>query len=247
VTYLNAKLVSVSGTSQASLTGQGIEPQFSLTPSSFPVTTVGASSSGVVTVTNDSLVPLTYASESFQGADESSWGFTGSACIGAIQSSQSCSLDVSFSPKGQGTLSVTFEVELQLTVRSHTSDLYHRAALTGSAVLPSVQIGAPALGSTPKGVSETAQAELTNDSNVSVAYDGYGFSGTNADDFSVISNTCGSAIAPSSDCELTVQFTPSASSPGSESATLHVTVDVLGTDPVVTTGASVAVSGTESS
>jgi hypothetical protein len=247
VTYLNAKLASVKGAAQTSLTGQGQNPQFTLMPSSFPNTTVGASSTSTVTVTNDSLVPLTYGSVAFQGADQNSWAFAGSACVGAIQPEQSCALNVAFSPRQQGTLSVTFQVTLELTVRTHTTDVVRRAALSGNGELPSLSVTAPTLAATPKGVSVSGQATVTNNSDVSLTYDGYGFSGPNANDFVVTGGTCsGATIGPSASCDLTVQFTPSASSPGSESATLKVTMAIPGTNPVIDTSNSVAVSGQES-
>lgn len=246
VTYFNAKLVQVVRGEQTSLTGQGQNPDFSLTRSGFPSTTVGANSTGTVTVTNNSLVGLSFSSASFQGADQNSWSLLGSACVGQIAPQASCDLSVGFSPRQQGTLSITLEVQLQLTVRSHTTNIVRRTALFGHAVLPSFGVSAPSLASTPKGVSVTGSAMVTNNSDVSLTYDGYGFSGPNANDFTVTGGSCaGATIAPASSCTLTVQFTPSGS-PGSESATLKVTMLIPGTSPVVTTSNSVAVSGTES-
>jgi hypothetical protein len=246
VTYVNAKSKTVSPSAQTSLTGKGIQPDFSLKASSFPATTIGASSSGTVTVTNNSLVPLSFASQAFQGADQSSWAFGGSACVNPIQPSQSCELDISFNPLGQGTLSVTFQVDLQLTVRSNTIDVIRRTPLSGVGVLPTFGLTAPSLGSTPKGVSETGQAQVTNTSSVSLTYSSSSFTGPNASDFSVISTTCSGAIAPTKDCDLVVKFTPSAASPGSESATLKAVFDIDGTPGPVTTSNTVQVSGTES-
>jgi hypothetical protein len=246
VTYVNAKLASVSGSAQTSLTGQGIVPAFALSPSSFPSTTVGASSTGYVTVTNNSLVTLDYASTSFQGADTSAWSQTGSACGGGIAPGTSCNLIISFAPNGQGTLSATIQVNLTLTVRAHTATFIHRAALRGAGTLPTFTITAPTLASTPKGTPVTGQAEITNTSNVSLSYSGYGFTGPNSADFAVTGTTCSGLIGPSDSCDLTVQFDPSASSPGSESASLKVIVDIAGTSPTTSTSEDVAVSGTES-
>lgn len=248
VTFFNAKLVQVSGSEQTSLTGQGQEPTFGLSTSGFATTTVGASSSGTVTVTNDSLVGLNFASAGFQGADQSSWALSGSGCTSQIAPEQSCDLSVTFSPREQGTLAVTIQVNLQLTVRGHTSTIVRRFPLFGHAVLPSLIVDAPSLASTPKGVPVTGTATVTDNSNVSLTYDGYGFTGTNANDFTVVGGTCTGAttIGPSESCTLTVQFDPSISSPGSESATLRVTMVIPGTSPAITTAQSVAVSGQES-
>jgi hypothetical protein len=246
VTHLNAKLVEVESSAQASLTGQGANPSFSFATTRWPNTTVGATSDNVVTVTNTSLVALNYDTASFQGADASNWTLIGSACTGPIAPSGSCDLDVAFSPRVQGVQSATFQVTLDLTVRAHTQDITLRTALTGKGVLPTFTITAPSLASTPKGVSVSGQTTLTNTSNVSLTYDGYGFTGANASDFAVTGTTCSGLIAPSGSCDLTVQFTPSASSAGSESATMKVIVKIAGITPAITTSKTVAVSGTES-
>jgi hypothetical protein len=244
VSYVNSKSQLVTRTTQASLTGRGVQPDYSLKASSFPATSIGASSSGTVSVTNNSLVPLSFASESFQGADQSSWAFAGSACVNPIQPSQSCELDITFSPLGQGTLSVTFQADLQLTVRSHTVDVLRRTPLSGQGILPTFDLSAPSLASTPKGVAVTGQSEVTNTSSVSLTYQGSSFTGPNAGDFSVISNTCSGPIAPTKTCDLVVKFDPSIASPGAESATLKAVFLIDGT--AVDTSNTVNVSGTES-
>lgn len=247
VTFVSAKAKSVTKSVQTSLTGRGVNPDFSLQASSFPATSIGASSAGTVTVTNNSLVPLSFAGHSFQGANESSWAFGGSACVNPIQPSQSCALDITFKPLGQGTLSVTFQADLQLTVRSHTTDVLRRVALSGVGVLPTFGLSTPSLASTPKGVAVTGQVEVTNTSNVSLTYSSASFlSGADSSDFAVVSTTCSGAIAPTSDCDIVVKFTPSASSPGSESATLKAIFNIDGTPGPVTTSNTVVVSGTES-
>lgn len=247
VTFVNAKGKSVTKSAQTSLTGRGVNPDFSLQASSFPATSIGASSAGTVTVTNNSLVPLSFAGHSFQGADQSSWAFGGSACVNPIQPSQSCVLDINFKPLGQGTLSVTFQADLQLTVRTHTTDVLRRVALSGVGVLPTFGLTAPSLASTPKGVSVTGQVQVTNTSNVSLTYSSAGFeSGTDSSDFVVVSTTCSGVIAPTSDCDIVVKFTPSAASPGSESATLKAIFNIDGTPGPITTSNTVVVSGTES-
>lgn len=246
VTHLNAKLATVTSSAQTSLTGQGVNPQFTLASSGFAATTVGASSSGQVTVTNESLVPLTYSATSFQGADGSSWSLIGSACTGPIAPGISCNLDVSFSPHGQGTLSETIQVTLDQTVRAHTSFITRRTVLAGDGTLPTFTVGAPTLAATPKGVAVTGLATITNTSNVSISYDGFGFSGPNAGDFTVTGSTCTGLIAPTGSCDLTVQFTPSAASPGTESASLKVIVLIAGIVPAITTSENTAVSGQES-
>jgi ASPM-SPD-2-Hydin domain-containing protein/HYDIN/CFA65/VesB family protein len=246
VTALNAHGVTVTLAAQTSLTGKGANPTFTLSSSGFPTTTVGATSDGTETVTNTSLVPLSYASTSFQGADQSSWSQVGNACGGSIAPAGTCTLEIAFSPHIQGTQAITIEVTLDLTVRSHTQDVSLRDALVGHATLPTITLGAPTLASTPKGVAVTGQATLTNSSNVSLSYDGFGVSGANPSDFTVTGTTCSGLLAPSATCDLTVQFDPSGSSPGTEHASLKVIVAIAGITPTLTTSDNVQLTGTES-
>jgi hypothetical protein len=235
--------VSVQVAEQTSLTGKGVNPTFTLAPSSFSSTEVGATSNGTVTVTNTSLVPLNYSATAFQGSDQSSWSQVGNACTTAIAPGESCSLEIAFSPHVQGTLAITIQVTLDLTVRSHTQYVSHRHALSGKATLPPFTISAPSLPSTPKGVAVTGTATVTNTSGVSLGYDGYGISGPNAGAFSVIATTCSGLIAPTGNCTLTVQFKPGGN-PGTKTASLKVILKIAGLS--ATTAKSVAISGTES-
>ena len=247
VTYLNVHGVTVTSGAQTSLTGQGVNPTFTLASSGFASTTIGATSDGTVTVTNTSLVPLAYSSTSFQGADPASWSQVGNACVGPIAPSASCNLEIGFSPHVQGTQSETIQVNLDLTVRSHTQYVARRNALVGYGVLPKITLGAPTLAATPKGVSVTGQATLTNASAASsLSYDGFSVSGANPSDFTVTGTTCSGLIAPGATCDLTVKFTPSASSPGTEHAQLKVIVAIAGITPTITTSDDVQLTGTES-
>jgi len=245
-TFVNSKLVTVTVNEHASLTGKATNPTFSLSTDKFPATTVGATSDGLVTITNTSLVSLNYDTAAFQGADQSSWSIVGNSCSSPILSGASCSIEVAFTPRSQGALAITLAVTLDQTVRGHESFIVRRIALVGHGVLPTFKISAPSLPSTPKGVPVSGNATLTNTSSVNLSFHGYGFMGTNAADFTVTGSTCSGLIAPAGTCDLTIQFKPSRSTPGSEHATLKVVMNIAGTSPLVTTAKNAALSGTES-
>ena len=246
VTFVNSKLVTVTSTEHTSLTGKGINPTLSLSADKFPTTTVGATSDGLVTITNTSLVTLHYDTAAFQGADQSSWSTVGNSCSSPILSGASCSIEVAFTPRSQGALAITLDVTLDQTVRLHESFVDRRIALVGHGELPTFKISPPSLPSTPKGVAVSGNATLTNTSSVNLSFNGYGVSGSNAADFTVTGSTCSGLIAPTGTCDLTIQFKPSISSPGSEHATLKVIMNIAGTSPLVTTAKNAALSGTES-
>jgi hypothetical protein len=246
VTFVNSKLVTVTSTEHTSLTGKGSNPTLSLSAGKFPLTTVGATSDGLVTITNTSLVSLNYDTAAFQGADQSSWSTVGNSCSSPILSGASCSIEVAFTPRSQGALAITLDVTLDQTVRTHESFVDRRIALVGHGKLPTFKISPPSLPSTPKGVPVSGTATLTNTSSVSLSFNGYGVSGENAADFTVTGSTCSGLIAPTGTCDLTIQFKPSISSPGTEHATLKVIMNIAGTSPLVTTAKNAALSGTES-
>jgi hypothetical protein len=246
VTYVNTKLVTVPANEHTSLTGTGTNPTFTLAADKFPATTVGASSDGLVTITNTSLVSLNYDTVAFQGADQSSWSIAGNACSSPILSGASCSVEVAFTPRSQGALAITLDVTLDQVVRTHESYVERRIALIGHGVLPTFKITPPSLASTPKGVPVSGTATLTNTSSVSLSFNGYGVSGADAADFTVTASTCSGLIAPTGTCDLTIQFKPSISSPGSEHATLKVIMNIAGTSPLETTAKNAALTGTES-
>ena len=201
---------------------------------------------GLVTITNTSLVSLNYDTAAFQGADQSSWSTIGNSCSAPILSGASCSVEVAFTPRQQGALAITLDVTLDQTVRTHESFYVHRIALVGHGTLPTFKITPPSLPSTPKGVPVSANATLTNTSSVNLSFNGYGVSGKNAADFTVTGTTCSGLIAPTGTCDLTIQFKPSISSPGTEHATLKVIMNIAGTSPLETTSKNAALTGTES-
>jgi hypothetical protein len=243
-TLVNAHGVLVTVAAQGSLTGRGVNPTFTLTPSAFTKTSVGASSNGTVTVTNTSLVALNYSATAFQGSDLNSWAQTGNACLGPIPAGGACNLQITFSPHNQGTLAITIQVTLDLTVRSHTQFVLRRHGLYGRGVLPTFNVSTPSLPSTPKDVAVTAQAQLLNTSSVSLSYSGFGISGTNAAAFTVTGTTCSGLLAPGASCNLTVQFKP-LGSPGTKTASLKVIMQIAGIAPSITTAKNTAISAVE--
>jgi hypothetical protein len=85
-------------------------------------------------------------------------------------------------------------------------------------------------------VSNPQSVTVTNTGNGPLAITGLSFAGGDSSDFLVGSSTCGGAVAPGSNCQLTVRFAPQAQ--GARTATLQIASN----DP--TGSASVSLSGT---
>jgi len=245
VSYVNSHGVLVTVGAQTSLSGRGVNPTFTLTPSTFPVTTLGSTSNGTVTVTNTSLVPLTYFLTTFQGSDPDAWAQSGSTCTAPIAPGQSCTLAIAFSPHQQGVLAITIQVTLDLTVRTHTQYVLRRAPLVGRGKLPTFTISSPSFPATPRGVAVSAQATITNTSAVSLSYDAAGISGINAAAFAVTATTCSGLIGPGASCQVTVQFKP-LGAPGIKHAQLKVIMLIAGLSPHITTSDNRQLTATES-
>ena len=92
---------------------------------------------------------------------------------------------------------------------------------TGTAALVSLSPTSLGFGSQPVGKTSTAQSvNFNNTGNAALSITSLALTGTNASDFAQ-TNTCGSSVAASANCTISVTFTPSAS--GSRTASLSIT------------------------
>lgn len=246
VTYLDARLTGVRSTEQTSLTGIGIHPTFTLAGASFPPTLVGRAALGLVVVTNTSDVPLGPGLMGFKGADAGSWSVAGISCIGNIKPGGSCGIEVRFAPRAQGTLAITFDVTLDLRVRSSNTFTEEHLALVGHGVLPAFKVAVPSLTSAHKGVAVAGTVRITNESVEPLSFDGFQLIGADPADFAVTGSTCSAPLAPEQGCALSVRFTPSLAAAGTETAVLKVIMAIPGMSPQITTAKDVTITGTES-
>ncbi len=233
-----------AGSEMTAISGTGVAPSFTLSAPTYPSTAVGASSDGQVTVTNTSLVPITFHDAVFQGADQSSWALSASACSAALPPSGTCSLDVTFAPRSQGTLGVTLTATFDITVGSHTTNVIEKVALTGNATLPPVSLTAPTFAPAAPGAAVTGTATLTNNSSGTVTFEkaviGAGMGSLSAPGhFTVTQNTCTTSLTAGASCTITVQFLDKKTVAESPTATLRVVAAVGGTNPVEMVSTSV--------
>lgn len=91
--------------------------------------------------------------------------------------------------------------------------------LLNSALLRNLE--SPSFGSVQVGRwSAPREVVLTNDGSAGLTVRGVTFQGTNPDDFSVSSSTCGSVVAPGTSCAIRVRFAPAAT--GARSAEMSI-------------------------
>jgi hypothetical protein len=233
-----------AGSEMTAISGTGVAPSFTLSTPTYPTTTVGSSSDGQVTVTNTSLVPITLDKAALQGADQSSWVLSSSACASPLAPSGTCSLDVAFAPRSQGSLGVTVTAIFDIAVGSHKTSVVEKVALTGNAVLPPVSVGAPSFAPAAPNTPVTGTATVTNNSTGTVTFEkatiGAGTGTLSAPgDFTITQNTCTTPLAAGASCSITVQFLDKKTVAESPTATLRVVAAVGGTNPVEMVSTSV--------
>ncbi len=207
------------------LSGQGIDPIASLSPSSlsFPNQNVGTTSSPpqTVTLTDIGQDPLTVSSVTVTGMNAGDFKESDN-CVGTVQPSASCTISVTFAPTAPLARAAS------LSVADNAAGTPQTVALTGTGVGPTASVSPASVGFGGQIVNTTSSAQtitLSNTGNASLTISAIGVSGPNAGDFAIATSgtTCSTstAVAAGSNCTVAVTFTPAAS--GSRAATLIFT------------------------
>jgi hypothetical protein len=217
--------LTVSGTvnSSASLTGTGVMPQATLSPSSlsFGNQRVGTvSAPQLVTVTNTGTVSLFVNGVSFSG----SYQVTNNCSSGVLAVGASCTMSVVFAPTNGGASTGTLTPGGTLSATPSSVSL----SGTGSATIGSIVPSGLTFGNQNMATTSTVQTlTLTSIGNVPINLSGIQATG----DFAQ-TNNCGTSLASGSNCTIAVTFTPTAH--GARSGTITVSGDFTGAAPSAT-------------
>lgn len=191
------------------LTGTGIQPQVSFSPTSlnFPVQTVGtASAPQTVTLANSGSSQLTISGVAISSSDYSQT----STCVasggsGSLQPGQQCTISVQFTPTATGSRTAN------LVISNNAGDVTIPLTGTGIAGVPAVSASPTSLafGAIVVDGSAIRLVTLTSTGNVALVITNMAITGVNADSYSLISNTCGGGtLQPTQQCNISVQFNP---------------------------------------
>ena len=201
------------------LTGAGLAPVVSLTPTSltFASQSAGTSSAAqTITLANTGTGTLTLTTIAITGTNTGDFAQTNN-CGTSVAVGAHCSINVTFKPTTAGTRSAS----VSLTDNAPGSP--QTAALTGTGLAPiatlsptSVAFGVVPMGTTSSGSIVT----LTNTGTATLNITGITITGTNTGDFSQ-TNTCGASLTAGSACPITVKFSPKAT--GARSASVSIT------------------------
>ncbi len=217
-------------------------PAVSLTPSAitFATQNVGVSSSGqTFSVTNTGSANLVISLISSTNSAE--FPLLADGCSGsALTPSQHCTVSVKFSPALGGTRSTTIKIA------DNVSGSPQALAATGMGIgIPQATPNLPSLSYTNQNIGATSAAQsvtLRNGGTDKLNIASVSVTGVHAGDYAISANSCGTSLAASSQCSVSVTFTPTAA--GTRGAYLMFTDNannVSGeTQQVVLTGTGVA-------
>jgi sugar lactone lactonase YvrE len=150
----------------------------------------------------------------------------GNTCPALLASGTSCNVILSFTPAAAGVRSAT----MVLTDSAGNSPQSISLTGTGAGPAGSVSITPPSLtfGLLAVGTTSTPQSVTLSVVSGAVAFTGVALSGTNASDFSILSNTCPAILGNGATCSVSIAFKPLAA--GTRSATMVLT-DSAGNSP----------------
>jgi sugar lactone lactonase YvrE len=218
---------------QVDLSGTGGTPTATLNFHSLTFTgqLVGTTSaSQSFTVTNSGNVGLSITSITIGGTDGGDFGETDNCpkSPATLAAGAFCTVNVTFKPTAPGSRTAS------ITLTDNAADSPQAVSLTGTAIAPIVSFNMPSLTFTNQQVGTTSAGQmitLTNTGLATLHISNVAITGTNAGDFSQ-TNSCGTTLAASLNCTITVTFSPSAT--GMRTAAVAVTDDAAGSPQVVT-------------
>jgi hypothetical protein len=209
------------------LNGAGKALKSSASTVSFGSQPVGATSNPLpVTLINLGTAPIAITSISYSNAEFSQY-LPSSTCGPSLPGLGSCQVSSVFVSTGPGTQNGTLSV--------FDSDPSSPTTVSLSGVGSALSFSPGSLSFGNENVLTTSKpltATVTNPGTVGVNFSGIAVGGTDPADFSIQTNTCGTAVGAGMNCAIGVTFTPQAS--GARSATLRFTDDGGGSPQVVT-------------
>lgn len=182
-----------------------------------------------VTLSNTGAAPLVISTVALTGIDASQFGIVTDGCgARTVAPASSCAVSVRFAPTHGGSVSA------RLAFTDNAPGSPHQVLLTGVGFAPAVALAPASLGFGTLAVgatSTTLTARVTNSGTGTLHVGGATLTGTNASDFGIVSNGCGTVAAGAS-CAIGVRFAPA--SGGAKTASLSITSDGPGSPHAVT-------------
>lgn len=202
-------------------------PNATLSPMNliFSTRAIGTTSSGQkITLSNMGTTTLNITSIAITGTNAGDFSQT-HTCGSSLASTASCTISVTFRPSASGTRTAA------VSVTDNASGSPQKVALTGTGTTAKLSPGNLSFSTQPIGTTSAGKSvTLTNVGTTSFNITAIAITGTDAGDYSQ-THTCGSSLAASASCTITVTFKPTAS--GTRTATLSVTDSAVGSPQTV--------------
>lgn len=188
-----------------------------------------------VTLTNNTGAVVTISSTVISGTNGGDFSESATTCGATLGVNKSCAIGIAFNPTALGARSAT------LTLTDSAMNSPQTVALSGTGVLQvTLSVATIAFGNQADGsTSAPKTVTLTNNTSSPLSVSSVALAGTNAGEFAVSSNTCGSSVGGHSSCKIGVMFEPV--TPGAKTAFLTVTDSANNSPQSVTlTGTGIA-------
>jgi hypothetical protein len=186
----------------------------------------------VVTLTNGGTTAITISGITFSGANPGDFQIFTKTCGTSLGASASCTVNIVFAPTTTGSRTATLNFNDTGSGSPQTVTLSGTGTSGASATPSALSFGAVNVGSSSAALSTS----LKNESGASISLSSISVTGTNSADFTISSKTCGTSLAVSASCSVSVVFKPLAA--GTRVASLTFT-DTASNSPQ-----AVALSGT---
>jgi hypothetical protein len=191
---------------------EGASTDIGLSPAALKYTdqVVGTSSAPqTVTVTNvgSTAVNFTGSGIVIAGTDPADFTISNNTCGASLAGDSECTIGVEFTPTANGTLTST------LAFNDDSGASPQTVALGGAATDISLSTTLLDFGSHKVGTTSAAHSvTVTNIGTATVDFTGSGITiaGPDAGDFVISANTCGTSLAGSAQCKVSVEFKPAA-------------------------------------
>jgi len=175
------------------------------------------SASKKVTLTNNTGAIVTISSIAISGTDPADFTQSTTTCGQTLGLKKSCTISITFTPSALGARSAA------LIITDSAVNSPQTVALSGTGVLQvTLSPTALAFGNQVDGsTSAPKTVTLTNNTSAALSISSVAITGSNASEFAVSSNGCGSSIGGHSSCKISVTFAPVTA--GAKTASLKIT------------------------
>jgi uncharacterized repeat protein (TIGR03803 family) len=206
---------------QVLLSGTGTTAKLSPTPLSVGTLAVGLTSAvKKVTLINVGTTALTISSIAVTGAEAADFPETATTCTSSLAAAASCTVSLTFKPSTTGARSAN------LTVTDNAAGSPQQVPLSGIGTTAELTPTSLSFGSVKVGTTSAAKTvTLKNVGTTAITITSIRISGTDPGDYGE-TETCGSSLAASASCTISVSFKPTTT--GTRSATLKVTDNAAG-------------------